>query len=86
MGEVLSAVRWFARIGWGWCEGWRGDGGEVGTLWRVEGMGGVMMVPKGEKAAGESECMGTRRGLVGDTVGRVEGIVVVVWEPMCSTE
>ena len=79
MGEVLRAVRWLASVGWGWCEGWRAGGGEVGTLWRVEGRGGIMMVPKGEKAAGVSECIGTRTGLDGETVGRVEGIVVVVW-------
>ena len=84
MGEVLRAVRWLASVGWGWCEGWRAGGGEVGTLWRVEGRGGVMMVPKGEKAAGVSECIGTRTGLDGETVGRVEGIVVVVWDVMCS--
>ena len=85
MGEVLRAVRWLASVGWGWCEGWSGGGGELGTLWRVEGRGGIMMVPKGEKAAGVSECIGTRTGLDGETVGRVEGIVVVVWDVMCSS-
>ena len=44
-----------------------------------------MRVPKGEKVAGVSGCTGTRRGLDGETVGRVEGIVVVLWEVMRST-
>ena len=80
MGEVLRAVDWLARVGWGWCEGWRGGGGEVGMLWRVEEMGGVMRVPKGEKAVGVRGWRGMRRGAAGEMVGRVETIVPVAEE------
>ena len=76
IGEVLRAVFWFAKVGFG-CDEWKGEGISVGMISWVEVKGGerrgeVMTVPKGENEEGVSGESGIVSG------GDVEKVVSVI--------